>query len=137
MSIFAFKTAAADTGVQMTVRNPATGLPMEGETITLLGKDSKVYRDHVAKRERALLDHVNNTRRPPKLSQDQIKQQALDDLMVLTIGWALTDVNGDPLQFSKDAARDLYSDPEVAFVREQVEEFVQDRANFLTESPKP
>lgn len=132
MSIFAFKTTASDSGVTMTVRNPATGLPLDGETITLLGRDAKVYRDHVAKRERALLDHVNNTRKAPKLSHDQIKQQAVEDLVVLTTGWNLTNVDGEPLPFSKDAARDIYMAPEMAWLREQVEEFVGDRANFLT-----
>ena len=132
MSIFAFKTDAADVGVDMTIRNPATGLPMDGETITLLGRDSKVYRDHVARRERALLDHVNNTRKAPKLSHDQIKHQAIEDLVILTTGWNLTSEDGQPLPFSKEAARDIYAAHEMAWLREQVEEFVGDRANFLT-----
>lgn len=132
MSIFAFKNAA-DTGVTMTVRNPATGLPMDKETITLLGRDSKVYRDHVAKRERAMLDHVNVSRRPPKLSHEAIKAQALDDLVVLTTGWTLTDIHGEAKLFNKDEARALYANPEMSWLREQVEEFVSERANFLTQ----
>lgn len=131
MSIFALKTVAADKGVSMTVRHPESGLPMDGQTITLLGIDSQVYREHVAKRERAMLDHVNATHKAPKLVHEQTKQRALDDLVLLTAGWTLDGVDGKPVEFSKDAARELYSDPMMAWLRDQVQAFVEDRGNFL------
>ena len=131
MSIFALKTVAADDGVVMTIRHPESSLPMEGQTIPLLGTDSRIYREHIAKRERAMIEHVNATHKAPKLVHEQNKQRALDDLVLLTIGWTLDGIDGNPVEFSKEAARDLYSDTGMAWLREQAEAFVQDRSNFL------
>jgi predicted glycosyl hydrolase (DUF1957 family) len=115
----------------MTIRHPESSLPMDGQTITLLGTDSRIYREHIAKRERAMLEHVNATHKPPKLVHEQTKQRALDDLVLLTIGWTLDGIDGKPVEFSKEAARELYADTSMAWLREQVESFVQDRSNFL------
>jgi len=131
MSIFQLKTVAADDGVVMTIRHPESSLPMDGQTITLLGTDSRIYREHIAKRERAMIEHVNATHKPPKLVHEQTKQRALDDLVLLTIGWTLDGIDGNPVEFTKEAARDLYADAGMAWLREQVESFVQDRSNFL------
>jgi len=131
MSIFALKTVSADDGVPMTVRHPETGLPMEGQTITFFGTDSRIYRDHVANRERAMLAHVNATHKAPKLVHEKTKQQALDDLVLLTAGWTLDGIDGKPVEFTEEAARELYSDAGMAWLREQGEDFVRDRSNFL------
>jgi predicted glycosyl hydrolase (DUF1957 family) len=131
MSIFQLKTVSADDGVVMTIRHPESSLPMDGQTITLLGTDSRVYREHIAKRERAMIEHVNATHKPPKLVHEQTKQRALDDLVLLTIGWTLDGIDGNPVEFTKEAARDLYADAGMAWLREQAEAFVQDRSNFL------
>ena len=131
MSIFQLKTVSADDGVVMTIRHPESSLPMDGQTITLLGTDSRVYREHIAKRERAMIEHVNATHKPPKLVHEQTKQRALDDLVLLTVGWTLDGIDGNPVEFTKEAARDLYADAGMAWLREQAEAFVQDRSNFL------
>ena len=131
-SIFALKTAAADDGVPMTIRHLETGLPMDGQTITLLGTDSRAYREHVAKRENSIAQQAWGSHgKMPKGFLDSMKQRALDDLVVLTVGWTLDGIDGNPVEFSKEAARELYSDAGMAWLRDQAEEFVKERANFL------
>ena len=132
MSIFALKTAAADNGAPMTIRHLETGLPMDGQTIILLGTDSRAYREHVAKRENSIAQQAWGSHgKMPKGFLDSMKQRALDDLVLLTIGWTLDGIDGKPVEFTKEAARELYSDTSMAWLREQAEAFVQDRANFL------
>ena len=132
MSIFALKTVAADDGVPMTIRHLETGLPMDGQTITLMGTDSRAYREHVAKRENSIAQQAWGSHgKMPKGFLDSMKQRALDDLVVLTVGWTLDGIDGKPVEFSKEAARELYADTSMAWLRDQAEEFVKERANFL------
>lgn len=57
-------------------------------------------------------------------------------LAELTAGWYLVDLAGDPvdLAFSTLAARELYSDPEMTWLKDQVDTFAGSRANFLKPS---
>lgn len=120
---------AASRGADLTLRNPATGENLSGEdgkpiTITLLGSDSGEYR----KKLRSTANQRIATRK--KQTVEQLEQEGVGLLAAVTTGWHNIIVNGETLQFSKEKAAELYT--QYPWIREQVDEFVNERANFLT-----
>jgi hypothetical protein len=83
--------------------------------------------EYAAKQEDAVLRKRLAVKGRMKISPEEIKAERLDLLVALTVGWdlAVTDV-----PFSKEAARELYSNRKLLYIREQVEEFIGERENF-------
>lgn len=106
----------------MVLRHPATGEDLD-ITIKLLGKDSAEYRKAVSK--------VGNSRinQRKKVTVEQTQQDALDLLVAVTVGWAGMTENGEELEFSPENAKRVYRD--YPWIKEQADEFVHDRANFM------
>lgn len=127
---------AADEGAVMEVRHPVTNEVLKqdnGEpvTITLAGRDS----DRVKRLQRATLDRrlAGGRRRNLSFTADEIDKNRLEELVALTLGWSGIVLRGSLIEPTAENARDLYQT--VDWVREQAEEFVDDRANFLKASP--
>lgn len=122
---------ASNSGAVMQVRHPTTGAVIDGVTVTLLGIDSDAYREREAitadKRLQKILKRSGN-----KLSTSEMREDTLNMLVACTVGWEGVVLDGAPLPFNPANARKLYQ--RVPWLREQVEEFVGDRANFLGNS---
>jgi len=113
---------------ELTLRHPATGEDLyDGDnpvTVTLLGKDSKEYRQAVART-------ANSRLRNRKVQTvEQAQQDGIDLLSAVTLGWQGITENGEPLECTQHEVKRVYR--EYAWIREQVDEFVDDRSNFLT-----
>lgn len=128
---------AADEAVPMVVDDPRTGSPLRDEatgkpvTIFLLGPDSSVYRQHSRDQQsRRLKEMSSNRRRGLTITPQELEDSALDLIVRCTTGWEHIEWNGEEFPFSPENARQLYM--QMPFVREQVEEFIQDRRNFFT-----
>jgi len=113
------------------LRHPKTEEVIPGMTLTLLGKDSKVLRAIQLDRTQAALNRMQRRGADAPVASEII-DQATDDLVTLTIGWdGFTDDDGSLMPFSKDAVKKIYNDPELSWIKEQAEKFVNDRANFF------
>lgn len=68
---------------------------------------------------------------------DQVLDQA-KRLSVLAVGWYLLDPAGNEIDvpFSVDAARELFTEPETAWLRRQAWVYVSNEANFMKSSAK-
>jgi len=124
-----FDASAASSGSRMTIADPVTGEDTD-LWIQLQGKDSDEYR----KAQRAIanrrLRQSQRRRNRFELTAEEIEEEALDLLVAVTIGWSDTlYLDGKPLPFSADNARSLYT--RFAWLKEQVDRFVDDRANFM------
>jgi hypothetical protein len=102
-------------------------------TITLLGVDSKKYQDltHTVANRRIVR---RSKSRKALTTSEEVDSDQLQLLVEMTIGWSGIVVGGNALEFSKPNARMLYT--EYPWIREQAEDFIQDRANYLGESTK-
>lgn len=126
-------TASADVPQKLTLLDPRTGediLSKDGTpvTITILGRDSTIAKKEGKRRSQEM---INKSLRSSgkKLSVDEAQEGAISLLAKLTIGWeGLTD-NGVSYDFSYDNAVALYS--KFVWIREQVDEFITDRQNFM------
>ena len=131
MDLSSFDTAkSADTGAKMQLRNPADeSILLDGVFITVAGRDS----DRFQKAERAQTDfRLEQSRvsgRPAKLSSAGIEADRIKILVACTLGWEGIELDGAALEFSADNAEKLYK--RLPWVKEQVDRFIADRANFL------
>jgi hypothetical protein len=90
--------------------------------------DSEIARKH----QRAVQRRRLAMRGRLKITPEELEAEATEVLAALTVGWHLVGLKGDPIDtpFTPENARELYSDPRVAWLREQLDESAADRANF-------
>ncbi len=121
----------AEAGAVMELEHPATGdvLLHEGApiTITVLGTDSKTWRNKQREYQRQRIAKMSRSKKNVDLLISD--EDACNLLAECTIDWTGIIVDGKAIKFSKDAAVDLYS--KYNWIREQVDAFIGDRANFL------
>ncbi len=129
---------------RMVVVHPITRQPLrcvvEGEDkgkeayIDLYSGDSEQARRH----QRAIARRRMAMRGRGKIMPEEVEAEAVQFLCAMTAGWYLLDLEGQPLgiDFSVEDARELYGLPETAWLRDQADEYIGDRANFSKASPK-
>jgi hypothetical protein len=123
-------TEAANAGQVMEVLHPATNQPLEDDEgepvlITLAGIDSEVFR----KAQRAATNRRLAVKGRTKITADELEQDALEALVACTLDWSGIAIGGEVLECTKANVRKVYT--EFRWLREQVDEFVGDRAGFL------
>jgi hypothetical protein len=112
----------SDEGAELTIRDPLRALT--DWVITCRGKDSDAYR----KRMEAGRKRLSNKKGTP--DYDQISATATDSLAACVIGWRGITVNGAEWPCTPENIREVLTNPEYAWVAEQIDEFIADRANF-------
>lgn len=122
-----------DKPSRMTIRHPHTNMPLRdkaGEVayIELFSSDSGKARTA----QRAITNGRLAMRNRNKLTAERLETEGTELLADLTVAWRLVGLDGEPLDvpFNRTNAVDLYADPKMAWLREQVDEFTADRANF-------
>ncbi|MES1987461.1 MAG: hypothetical protein V4440_05420 [Pseudomonadota bacterium] len=86
----------------------------------LLGLDSKAFQE--SKHKRA------NERRGEKVTSEMVDEESLQAGADLAVGWLNLEVDGDS-EFSRANVLKIYQ--QYPWVREQVDNFVANRANFI------
>jgi hypothetical protein len=133
MSKFAGLELEVETPFRLILVHPVTRQPMrngDGEPayIDHYSSDSEIARKH----QRTIQRRRLAMRGRMKITPEEIEAEAVDILAALTVGWHLVDLKGNviDLPFSQDNARELYSNPAVSWLREQIDESTADRSNF-------
>lgn len=126
MDLAALDLAAySDEGAELVLVHPITGKPLDAK-ITVIGPDSPRSRQA----QRALLDQLMEDRRKGKTPDDiETERRAAAMAAALTIGWSGIEWNGEPLPCTRENVMRVYT--ERRWVREQVEGFAAERANFF------
>ena len=122
-----FKSAeAAEGGFTVEIFSPAGGAL--GLKINVLGADSHTYK----KAERTMIQR-RITKKVKKVNLEEMEKEAISLLAKCTTGWSGTEcltADGSPIPFEVEFVQALYTD--CPWVKEQVEEAMGDRANFLS-----
>jgi hypothetical protein len=123
----------AEQGADMELVHPVTGDVMiqdNGKPITIkvLGTDSKAYRNGQREYQRKRIAKMAKSRNK-SVDYTVSDEDAAILLAECTAGWDGIIVDGKKLEFSKDAAEELYL--KFNWIREQVDGFIGDRANFF------
>ena len=113
----------AEEGAVMQVKHPLTGEEL-GATITLIGTDSKAFRDLAKRRATAALKRTK---------EEQEDYDSDDEMSVMlskcTLAWSGIEEGSKAVEFSQENALMMYR--KYRWLRDQVDLFVGDRANFL------
>lgn len=136
MDLATLDMANAESGAVMTVRHPVSDAVLEGTdgqaiTITLAGSDSERFR----KVQRASTNRRLKTQssRRGQVTSEELEADSLETLAACTISWRGLVVDGEALECNAANARKAYK--RLPWLKEQVDAFVGDRANFLKASP--
>lgn len=128
--------AASDEGAVMEVIHPGTGDvirdPETGEamTLTLLGVDSTAYQQAFRKNMNRRLNA--KAKGQDKMTAEQLESEAIERLVLCTKGWTHVGLDGEVLDCTEANARLVYT--RFPWLRMQADEFIADRANFLSVS---
>lgn len=139
MSKFASLGLAVEKPVRMTITNPLTHQPLRDKKgseawIELLSMDSPQAQAHGHK----ITNQKLRQRGRSTVSSEELEADRVELLAALTRGWRLLGLDGVAIDIdcNADTTRQLYTEPSMFWLREQVNEFIADRANFLPASSK-
>lgn len=130
MDLATLNTAAqAEQGAWLTLRHPGTGedLPIQ---IRLAGKDSKAWRDAERDFSDRRLEEIQKKGKLGKVKTAQIEERGIRLLALATLEWKGVELDGKPLECVRQNAIEIYT--RFPWIAEQADEFVGDRANFIT-----
>lgn len=95
--------------------------------VYLRSRDSQSYRAKQHEMTNAAL-----TRRNKKVTAQQIEAQAVELMVACGVGWeGIEDSNDKPVKFSPEKFEEYLTKEGFEWFREQVDEFINNRANFL------
>lgn len=130
----------AETGVEMPVKS-LDGKPLiarngDPVVISVLGSDSAKYRTLTRAQLRKRMEAMAAGKQAlTEAEMDETERDVIDVLVACTVGWkGVLTTEGEPIPFSEDNVRKLYTNYPV--IREQVDEFISKRANFISASSR-
>lgn len=115
----------SEEGEILTILHPVTFAETDIK-IRLAGSDSARYRNKVKK-----LAEKERGKRSKTINLDAAERQGAEILAACTLDWKGIQRGGVTVPFSYENAVELYSDPNLRWLREQVDEFIADRTNFF------
>jgi len=131
-------TQQAEIGADLHLLDPDNEPLMYGSgkkekpvTIKLLGTDSKVWRNKNREFSRKRTQKMVR-KRAKNVDLVATDEETCEMLAACTTGWDGIDANGEKLEFSTEAAFQMYMDH--IWIREQADIFIGDRANFFTKA---
>ncbi len=124
--ISAYLDSQLDTAV-VRILDPVSGEKLNIE-ITVASPDSEVYRKASMRVQNEQLQFAMKNR--GKTTAERLAENSLEILVGATIGWKGIAEKGTPLPCTPDNVRRVYK--MLPFIREQVDEFLGDRRNFLS-----
>jgi len=123
----------AEQGTDMELMDPISGDVLKQEngepvTIHVLGMDSKAFKQKNREQQRKRTEKMLKSR-ANKVDYSVSDEDRAEMLAAITTGWAGLEEDGKEIEFSEDAAYDLYL--KHSWIAEQVDQFILDRANFF------
>ena len=113
----------ANEGVWMNLEHPVTGEPLDVR-IKLAGIDSDYYKKELRKQQNKKFKKGFR-----KLSAEELEADTIELLVACTLDWEGVELEGQALECNPENVRKIYK--RFPWIREQVDNFINDRANFL------
>ena len=126
----------ATEGAIMKIANPKNGNLLEDDdgkpyTVTLRGRHSIQALDVERRYNDARSQNATRLRGMPEITQEDIEEQNVYQLVACTVALYLPRVDGEVLECTPQNARKLWSDPRFRWLREQAFTFMQRDSNFV------
>jgi tryptophan 2,3-dioxygenase len=121
----------ASTGaVSVPLRNPATLEKLEGIEVRVFGKASQRYREYTRNQTSVLIEK-QKSKAKNEITVDKIENDRIEFAAMMTeeiVG--ISSEDGSPLD-NKIALIEVYKNPDLYWLLEQVEEAINDTTNFF------
>jgi glutamine amidotransferase-like uncharacterized protein len=114
----------ANEGAKCIIRDPSTGEDTTAHLI-LAGMDSTSYKQAQHKIANARINRKSSAR----ITIEEIELEQIGVLVECTLGWGGMVLDGLELPFDRATVRSMYE--KFPTVREQAEQFISDRGNYL------
>ena len=135
MSGFNLKSIKQVFSAKVVIKDP-NGEPT-GVVFEMAGPEHPDRKRIYFKQSRKIAKSISKTGRYELPEPEDNEIQKRQDLAAYTLGWTgMADEEGKPIQFSKQAALDLYNDPEMVWLVDQLETALVDKELFITRSAK-
>lgn len=136
MSGFNLKSIRQVTSAKIQVKDPATGDPT-GVIFEMAGPEHPDRKRITFAQSRKFLRSYAKTGRAEMPEPEDAESQKKENLAAFTLGWTgLIDDAGVPVVFSKAAALELYTNPEMGWLVDQLDTALGEKELFITRSAK-
>lgn len=123
MDLATLDTTAVES-VPMRLKHPGTGQVLD-TVLHVVGVDSDRYRE----KARQISNRRINSKQKRMLTIEEVEADNDSLLVSCIVGWDNVTIDGEKVEFSLESAKKLIQ--RFRWIREQIDEFVGDRANFL------
>lgn len=122
------KLKLSNDSIEMPLCSPVDGAKLEGIKLFVIGQDSKEFQTKVrALKQKAIKKAPKGDL--SKLNAEDDEEIALQIIACSLTGWDGIEENGKTLEYNEDNA--VYLLKEYPWVRDQIKEYISDRANFI------
>jgi len=136
MSGFNLKSIRQVASAKIQVKDPATGDPT-GVIFEMAGPEHPDRKRITFAQSRKFLRSYAKTGRAEMPEPEDAESQKKENLAAFTLGWTgLIDDAGAPVVFSKAAALELYNNPEMGWLVDQLDSALGEKELFITRSAK-
>ena len=133
---FNLKSIRQVASAKIQVKDPATGDPT-GVIIVMAGPEHPDRKRITFAQSRKFLRSYAKTGRAEMPEPEDAESQKKENLAAFTLGWTgLIDDAGAPVVFSKAAALELYNNPEMGWLVDQLDSALGEQELFITRSAK-
>ena len=133
---FNLKSIRQVASAKIQVKDPATGDPT-GVIFEMAGPEHPDRKRITFAQSRKFLRSYAKTGRAEMPEPEDAESQKKENLAAFTLGWTgLIDDAGAPVVFSKAAALELYNNPEMGWLVDQIDSALGEKELFITRSAK-
>ena len=133
---FNLKSIRQVASAKIQVKDPATGDPT-GVIFEMAGPEHPDRKRITFAQSRKFLRSYAKTGRAEMPEPEDAESQKKENLAAFTLGWTgLIDEAGAPVVFSKAAALELYNNPEMGWLVDQLDSALGEKELFITRSAK-
>jgi hypothetical protein len=129
---------ASESGASLVLKkldgSPLRNSKGEEMTLTLLGPDSRKYRELQRAQVKKRLNRSKAKRQDIEADMEEAEADAIDLMVGCTVAWGgFCDDEGNIVAHTPQNIRSIYASYPI--IRDQVDAFITERANFLQASP--
>ncbi len=133
---FNLKSIRQVASAKIQVKDPATGDPT-GVIFEMAGPEHPDRKRITFAQSRKFLRSYAKTGRAEMPEPEDAESQKKENLAAFTLGWTgLIDDAGAPVVFSKAAALELYNNPEMGWLVDQLDSALGEKELFITRSAR-
>ena len=133
---FNLKSIRQVASAKIQVKDPATGDPT-GVIFEMAGPEHPDRKRITFAQSRKFLRSYAKTGRAEMPEPEDAESQKKENLAAFTLGWTgLIDDTGEPVVFSKASALELYNNPEMGWLVDQLDSALGEKELFITRSAK-